>query len=250
MNKFLIIMLAAFTSQGAWADDSSFSLATGFDYSTGKYGTANTTNILSIPVIGRYETGPLILKLTVPYLRISGTGGVIPGFGYIKSTTTKTTTQSGLGDMVAAVTYNIDEGSASTPGIDLTGKIKLATAGTSLGTGQNDYAAEVDVYQSFDKFTPMVSLGYKILGSPAGIAMNKVAYASLGGAYQFTDQTSGGADMDLSQSPSTTSAGQRELTVYVNHKIDKSLKVQTYVLKGFSNGSPDHGIGALVSSKF
>ena len=243
-------MLAAFTFQSAWAGDSSFSLATGLDYSSGKYGTANTTDILSIPVVAKYEGGSWVFKLTVPYLRISGTSGVIPGFGRIKPSATKTATQSGLGDMVAAAAYNIYGDGASTPGIDLTGKIKLATAGTSLGTGQNDYAAEVDVYQSFDKFTPMVSLGYKILGSPTGIAMNKVAYASFGGAYQFTDQTSGGADMDLSQRPSTTSAGQRELTVYVNHKIDKSLKVQTYVLKGFSNGSPDRGFGALISSIF
>ena len=53
MNKFLIIMLAAFTFQSAWAGDSSFSLATGLDYSSGKYGTANTTDILSIPVVAK-----------------------------------------------------------------------------------------------------------------------------------------------------------------------------------------------------
>ena len=245
-----VLMVVAFVAQGAWADDGSLSVATGFDYSSGKYGTANTTNILSIPVVGKYETGLWTLKLTLPYLRISGASGVVPGLGRLGPTTTNTTTQSGLGDMVAAVTYNISEGSVSTPAIDLIGKVKLATADTGLGTGQNDYAAQVDVDQSFDKFTPMASLGYKVRGSPAGIAMNKVAYGYLGVAYQITDQTSGGVAVDLSQRSSAASAGQRELTVYVNHKIDKNLKVQGYLLQGFSNGSPDRGIGAMVSSKF
>lgn len=249
--KFLAALFAAFAAQDAWADDSGFSLATGFDYSSGKYGTATTTNILSIPVVGKYETGHWVFKLTVPFLQISGAGGVFPGIGPIATTTkTKTATQSGLGDAIAAVTYNVYEGSEHIPGIDLTGKVKLATADAGLGTGQNDYAAQVDVYQSLGSFTPMGSLGYKILGSPAGVAMNKVAYGSLGGAYQFTAQTIGGADMDVSQSPTTTAAGQRELMVYVSHKIDKKLKLQGYVLKGFSNGSPDSGIGVLVSAKF
>ena len=250
--KFVALIPLVFTIHFAWADTDRFSVSTGFDYSSGKYGSASTTNIFSIPVVGKYETGPWLFKLTIPYLKISGSGGVVPGVGRYKiiATTPKTTTQSGLGDMVAAVTYNLYEGDTSTPGVDLIGRVKLATAGTGLGTGQNDYAVQADVYQSFGKFTPMGSLGYKFLGSPSGVTMNRAAYVSFGAAYQFTDQTSGGADMDLSQSSSATSAGQRELTVYLSHKIDKNFKIQGYVLKGFSNGSPDRGIGVLATSIF
>ncbi len=250
-SKFVIILLSSFIAKGACAVDGSLTLSTGFDFSSGKYGTANTTNILSIPVIGKCETGHWLFKLTVPYLWISGSSGVVPGIGPMATTTTKTTTSRyGLGDMIAAVTYNVYEGSGSKSAIDLTGKIKLATADAGLGSGQDDYAAQVDVYQSLGKFTAMGSLGYKILGSPPGIAMQGAAYGYLGGAYQFTAQTSGGAEMDLSQSPSATTGEQRELMVYVSHKIDKKLKIQGYVLKGFANGSPDRGIGALVSAKF
>lgn len=241
---------ALLAAQTAWADNGKFSLATGLDYSTGKYGTASTTNIFTIPAVGKYDTGPWIFKLTVPYIRISGMGGVVPGLGHIKASGTASNTQSGIGDTMAAATYNLYEGSASTLGIDLTGKIKFATADTNLGSGANDYAAQIDAYQSLDKFTAMGSLGTKVLGSPAGITMNSVLYGSFGGVYQFTKQTSGGLDMSLAQRPSTATAGQQELTAYVSYKIDNHLKAQGYVLKGYSSGSPDHGFGALFSYGF
>ena len=234
----------------AWADDDKFSLATGFDYSTGKYGTASTTDILSIPVIGKYATGSWVFKLTVPFIRISGTGEVVPGMGSIRARGTTNKVQSGLGDIVAATSYNLYQDSASTLGIDLTGKIKFATADAGLGSGANDYAAQMDAYKRLDKFTAMGSLGIKVLGSPAGTTLDPVLYGSLGGVFQFTHQTRGGLDMSIVQPPSTTIAGQQELTAYAIYQIDEHLKAQGYVLKGFADGSPDVGVGALVSYGF
>lgn len=245
--------VAALAASGAWAaDGDNFSLAAGFDYSTGKYGSADTTDILSIPVVGMYSTGLWAFKLTVPYVRISGVGGVLPGGRRMKSPTvtinTKSTTQSGLGDVTAAASYNLYAGSENGFRVDLTGKVKFGTADTALGTGQNDYAAQADVYQRFDRFTAMGALGYEVLGSPAGVSMNNVAYGILGGYYQVTDQTGGGAEMKMSQKPSAIDAEQRELTVYVSHNTDEGLNIRGYVLKGFADGSPDSGFGVLVSS--
>jgi hypothetical protein len=256
-SKVLTTLLAAtlggaalLAAPASWADNGKFSLASGLDYSTGKYGTASTTNILSIPVVGKYATGPWVFKLTAPYVRISGMGDVVPGTGRIRTSGSAGNTQSGPGDTVAAATYNLYEESETTLGVDLTGKIKLATADTGLGSGANDYAAQMDVYQSMDKFTAMGSLGSKILGSPTGITLNTVFYGSFGGVYQFTNRTSGGVDMSLAQSPSALSARQHEFTAFVSYKIDKHLKAQGYVLKGFSDGSPDKGVGALFSYGF
>ena len=261
-NKLLTVILtsaignvAALAYYSAWAaEGDKFSLAAGFDYSTGKYGSADTTDILSIPVVGMYSTGLWAFKLTVPYVRISGVGGVLPGGRRMRSPTvtinTKSTAQSGLGDVIAAASYNLYTESENGFRVDLTGKVKFGTAGTALGTGQNDYAAQVDVYQSFDGFTAMGELGYEVLGSPAGVSMNNVAYGILGGYYQVTDQTGGGAEMKLSQKPSAIDAEQRELTLYATHGTDEGLNIRGYVLKGFADGSPDSGFGVMVSSSF
>ena len=245
------------------ADGGNFYMATGFDYSSGKYGSDTTTTMLSIPVIGMYLSGDWMFRLTVPYVRITGNGTVIPGMGGAVpgsggsvsgggggSKGSGSTTQSGLGDVIAAATYNIYSGIENARRVDLTGKFKFATADAGLGTGENDYAAQVDVYQGFDSFTATGSLGYQVLGDPPGYDLSNAAYGIFGGYYQFAERTYAGAEMRLSQKLYATGEGPRELTAYVSHQFDESLKISAYVLKGFSDGSPDSGFGVLLTSGF
>lgn len=249
-------LVIVFASAGTWAADGQFSLSTGFDYSSGDYGQSTSTDILSIPVIGKYETGPWTYKLTVPYIEVTGPGNVVPGIGRGNgrgtSATGGTSTQSGLGDIVGAATYNLYAGGASEPIIDLTGKIKLGTADRNkgLGTGENDYSAQVDVYQAFGRVTGFATLGYSILGSSSAIPLDNVFYAALGAGYKFDDRLSGGLILDLRQGASAFSGERRELTGYVNYKLDRDWKVQGYLLRGFADGSPDFGLGALVTRMF
>jgi hypothetical protein len=253
--------LAAFHASESWAADrDSFSIATGFDYSSGKYGSSNTTSILSIPFIGMYKTGLWMFNLTVPYVWISGNGSVVLGMGGsmpgmsgsasgMMSGGSVSTTQSGLGDVVAAASHNIYSGIDSADKVNITGKVKFGTAETGLGTGENDYAAQVDVYQGYDQFTVMGSLGYLILGNPPGGNFNNVAYGIVGVYSQLSGQIGGGAEMRISQKYSDTTSGQGELTIYLNHKFGKGQYMRGYVLKGFSDGSPDFGFGLLVASE-
>jgi len=225
---------AVFAVPVAWAGDERFSLSSGFD---------NSSN--------QYEAGPLLFKLTAP-AGISGAGSVVPGIGRIRTVGIAGNAQSGLGDTEAAATYNIYAGSASTPQIDLTGKVKVNRADKSkvFGFGQNDYAAQMDVYQSLNRFTAKGSLGSKVLGNPTGISLNPLLYGSFGGIYQFTKQTSTGVDMSLSQDPSATGVMQQELSAYVSYKLDKNFKARGYVLRGFSNGNPNNALGGQVDYGF
>ncbi len=210
--------------------DERFSLSTQFDYNSNKY-----------------EAGPWVLKLAAP-ADISGVHVAAPEIGYIRTDSTVGSTQSGLGNPEAAATIRIYSGSASTPKIDLTGKVKvnLADKNKVAGLSQNDYAAQMDVYQNMDKFTAKGSLGSKVQGNPTGIILNPELYGSFGGAYQLTGQTSTGVDMNLFQEPSSAGTMQHELTAYVSYKLDKNLKARGYVLKGYSNGNPNTALGGQV----
>src|SRR5919197_3913021 len=106
---FALGMGAASFSLGA---DNEFSVGAGVNYSAGKYATANETRVVSIPFLARYDTERWTLKLTVPYLSVTGPANVIPGVGSFDSSGRPrrrafagTQTQSGLGDSVAAATY-------------------------------------------------------------------------------------------------------------------------------------------------
>ncbi len=220
-------LVMAFFTPAALADDQRFSLSTQFD---------NSTN--------QYESGPWVFKLTVP----ASSGSVVPGIDGIRSGSAAG--KSALPDTVAAATYNLYPGSASSPEIDLTGKVKvnIADTYTSFGLNHNDYAAQMDVYQNLDRFTAKGSLGSRVLGNPAGITLNPLLYGSFGGSYKLTDKTSTGVDMSLSQDP--TSAVQQELSAYVSYKLDEKFKARGYVLRGLSNGTQSNVVGGQVDYGF
>ncbi len=249
------VALTALCGQAAMASEpGNFTLITGFDYSSGKYGGTDSTDILYIPFTGKYETGPWTLKLTVPYIQITGPGNVVRDVGAFRSSSSTTrTTESGLGDVVAQATYNVYTSGYVNPFmVDLTGKIKFGTADETkgLGTGQDDYAAQVDLYKTIDKFTAFGTVGYKVFGQPTGIVLNNVWYGSFGGSYKLSDVNSAGLIMDLRQKATDTGYRQEEMTAFVSHKIDKSWKTQAYLVKGFTSGSPDWGAGAMVMYAF
>ena len=248
------MLLSAFFLHTAYAaDQGNFSLTSGLDYSSGKYGGTQSTQILYIPLTGKYEVDRWAFKLTVPYVRITGTGGVTRDTGVYKASGTTRTTASGLGDVVAGASYNLyASGVTNALLVDLTGKVKFGTADETkgLGTGKTDYAAQVDIYKTVNQFTVFGTLGYKVLGSPAGTQLNNVSYGSLGSSYKFTPQTSGGLILDLREKAFATGAPQRELTAFVTHKLDTNWKTQAYLVKGFADGSPDWGGGAMLTRAF
>lgn len=248
------IGLISLCTQTVWADEpGKFSVASGFDYSSGKYGTNSNTDILSIPVIAKYEINRWTLKLTVPYVSVTGDGSVLPGIGKAKtSTSTQRTTESGLGDIVAGATYNIYQGSADALVVDFTGKVKLGTADKNkgLGTGENDYSGEFNVYKGLGNITALATIGYKVYGDTSATPLNNVFFGSVGGIYKLTPDTSAGLIYDFRPKITDNGSNLSEMTAFVNHKISQTWKAQGYLVKGFANGSPDYGVGGLVSYAF
>lgn len=72
----------AFCSQALAADGITFNMGT--DYTSGKYGGTERTTIWSIPISAKYTYGPMAFRVAVPWLRVSGTGAIVPsGLGGI-----------------------------------------------------------------------------------------------------------------------------------------------------------------------
>jgi len=251
MQKFLVTLAISAISTAAMAEDQ-FSLGTGFDYSTGKYGARLATDILYIPVTAKYESDDWTLKLTVPYISITGPGGVIRGLGLVRPGNVRTirTTNSGLGDVTASAGRTVF--SADALALDLVGNIKFGTADAKqgLGTGKNDYSAQVDGYYSLHRATLFATAGYKVYGAPAGIVMNNAPYGTIGASQKMSDEASTGIMLDVAKSPTPASGDQREVTVYVSEKTSASTKVQVNFLKGFASGSPNFGFGAMITGYF
>jgi hypothetical protein len=243
----------------AWAeDDSHLSMSVGLEHSAGKYGGTSSTDITSVPVALRYATDDWSLKLSVPYLFVTGDGSVVVGSGgrgrHSTSTTTTTTTTrtttSGIGDVVAFASYSLLRSEEGDAGLDVAARIKFGTASTKFGSGENDYAAQASTWAAFGNFTPSLMLGYEKLGSTAAVPLDNAAYGSLGLDYLLSDESNMGMEYWYAQQASATGYAQKELSLYAATQIGKDSHLRAFVMKGLSDGSPDTGYGVSLSSGF
>ena len=236
--------------------EGSFSFTSGVDYSTGKYGQSESTDITYIPLISKYETDDTTIKLTIPWLQITGPGDVVGADAILvrEGASRKRTTESGLGDIVFSATHTIANIGETRPLIlDLTGKIKFATASKTkgLGTGQNDYIVELDAYKPISKpITLFGGLGYKRMGDPAGVNLNNVWFSSVGLSYKLNPSTSAGIMADYRQETLDTSDPLREVTAFLTHKFSPQYKIQSYITHGYSDVSVDWGCGVMLGHTF
>lgn len=68
-------------------------------------------------------------------------------------------------------------------------------------------------------------------------------FSSLGSGYYFTDKMGLELSYDFAQSASIFYDDPKELTISYFQEINKNLSIEVYRLVGFSNNSPDQGIG-------
>lgn len=251
----LLISTISFLPITSYAEGK-LSLTSGVDYSSGKYGQSRSTDITYIPFIAKYETDNTTLKLTVPWVKITGPGDVVGGNTpiIIGSSNRRTTTESGLGDIVFSATQTIAQFGEHNPLLlDLTGKVKFATASSSkgLGTGENDYTVELGAYKSINTAATLFGdIGYKKLGDPSDINLNNVWYGSVGFAYQLSPANTAGMMADIRQATIDTSQPLRELTLFLTHKFNANYKLQSYLTTGNTDASTDLGGGLMLAWTF
>ncbi len=173
-------------------------------------------------------------------------------------------TQSGLGDVTASAFVTVLDPAKSVVGLDLGSKIKLATADRDkclITTGENDYSGQADFYQTFGKFSPYLSVGWTRKGDPelrdatctklgGRINFRNPWYAGIGFSYKFTDATSAGLSYDFRNKLLPGSDPVSEASLFVAQKLTPNLKLQIYGIAGFSDISPDWGLGATVGYTF
>ncbi|AYF86809.1 hypothetical protein D6Z43_06430 [Pseudomonas sp. DY-1] len=244
ISPILLVFLAA----PALADD--FTITSGLDYSRGKYGTPTVSETWYVPVVGKYETGPMIYKLTIPYLHITNPAVGPDGEPLAGDCGSE---ESGLGDTVASADYALLDGSdGGSLLLDLIGKVKLPTADEDhcLGTGETDYSAQVDLTQGFGGFSGFATLGWKKFGDPSDTDFRDPIFASLGLVTRVAPATSIGAAYDWRQKVTSDGDEIQEFTLFLTQRLDAQWKVQVYALAGFSDASPDSGGGVMLSHRF
>jgi hypothetical protein len=258
MRRYDLVLPMAmwcFVAATSHAADGDVTLTTGSDYSSGKYGDSVATQTWAYPLMLKYESGPYTWKASVPFVQTRGPSNVV-GTGADRVVTGQpqgaTRSVSGWGDTVGAFAWSFYQDTTGKAGLDLTAKIKFATGDKDKGlsTGERDYSVQLDGYKSFGSVIAMATAGKKIMGDPSGIDYRNPAYASVGVAHQLASATSWGGMLDWRARLTASGAPVKEAMVFVSHRISPELKLQAYIVKGYSDASPDLGGGLMLGYRF
>jgi len=266
----LLLLVAGWLAgvQLTLAAEGEFSIGSGVSYSSGDYGGSAATQILTIPFVARYERDAWTLRATLPYLRMTGPGNVIPGIGPVAvsalgntvglplmgggtSSQTTSKTVSGLGDASVAATYMLYSAD-KTAGIGLTGRLKFATGNEqqALGTGSTDTGMQVEGFRRADRNTLFAAIGYTWFGASPLAQFQNVANFGVGATHRLDGDDLLGIAFDARQAGSPAPAALRELSAFWTHPIDRKWRTQLYAMKGFATGSPDWGAGLNAAYAF
>jgi len=244
------------TAQGvgpvAEATDSPFGLSfsTGVDFSSGDYGAADKTKILVVPFSLRASVGNGRLTATVPYLRIDSPGGVRlgPDGRPLPGVPAGSGVRKGLGDLSLGYTHSIPGEALGGVELDLGGRVKLPTSaeGRQLGTGKTDFAVSADLSYPSGLFAPFVTVGYRFLGDPEGVDLQNSFTGSAGTTFQL-GTTVAILSYDYSEASSDLAEDGHELFAALSGPASSRLNWTVYGIAGLSEGSPDFGVGALLT---
>ena len=266
MKSPAILAAALLLAMGAAHAEDGLAVGVGADYSTGDYGTTTTTEIWSVPFSARYTSGNWTWKASLPWVRVSGDAGVLPGLGNVGNLNPNgrgrgrgntgapvgggdAGTASGIGDLRLSGTYSF--ANTGSTGVDLTANVKVATADEDkgLGTGANDYGLALDLYRSVGAATVFGGVGYTVLGDSQYIQTDGVANANIGASWA-AGPGSVGVMYDWRAAASDTADDRSELTGFYSIKSGDAAKWQLYATKGLSDGSPEWGAGVSLTYAF
>jgi hypothetical protein len=227
------------------------SVSTGVDYSTGDYGLGAKTKILVVPLSVRATTGDFAFSATIPYLRIDGPGGVVvgPDGQPVPGVVGLPGKRNGIGDLSVGGTYTMRPAESGLE-LGLGARVKLPTSDDAkhLGTGKTDIKISADLSYAIDSFVPFVNVGYRFLGDPATVDLRNGPTASVG----FSAPVGGSViilSYDYASATTRLSEDSHELFGGLSVPVSDRFTITGYGVGGLSKGSPDFGVGLLLTAK-
>lgn len=222
----------------------------GVEYTSGDYGTGVETGTWYLPLWISQAGENYSLSLTVPFVVVSGSSEVsgVRGSGHgstTTATTTTTRTDAGIGDVVAKASLQLLEEGPGAPWLAVTAKVKFGTASASknLGTGENDYAVQLELAKGhFDAM-----LGYNVLGDTDTIDYDNIVYGAVAWTAELNKTWSLRSEYYTEQPAVSADDPVQELTLSFERALDNKRNLSVYLIKGFSDTSVDWGAGVMFS---
>lgn len=226
---------------------SSFEVATGVDYSVGKYGAASDTSVVDVPLDLKAQLGSLRLQASLPYDWIKGPGLLVGGVA-VTNPNAPTTSRSGIGDLNLSAAYLLNHEKGALPAIELGVGVKAPTAKLGIGTTKADFSVTGSVYKTIAPgFMLFGSAGYSWLGSLPNYQLENGVMASGGVNYKPTPNQNIGVSLGYRQPVAQGVKAQVVVSPYLTYRVRKNWGITVYAIAGLTDASPSLGGGLRLS---
>ncbi|MDB5740600.1 MAG: hypothetical protein JWP16_1640 [Alphaproteobacteria bacterium] len=226
----------------------------GASHSSGDYGTARDTSVdLGLSTVS-LSTGDFRFTASVPYMRIDGRGLVVfdaSGNAIVinRRSTLPPDTRTGWGDLNLSASYTLPAAILDDFEVRISAVTKqpIASARRRLSTGEADYGMSVDVSRQFGKWAPFLTVGYLSVGQSVGYTLYDTTSVSAGTSLELSDDLVAIASYDFDSQDGPLMPAAQSLFGSLSWVRGDKVTLTGYGTVGLSNGSPDMGIGFLVS---
>jgi len=228
------------TADGCPVDDAtpvSFLVGIGMSYATGKYGGTETVDSLSTDAMVGVYAGDFYVSGLASYYHY---GTADP--------TVADSKDGGFSDTLLGAGYAIDltEHLFLTPAVH----VKLATAATGTGTGENDWGGSVLGLYRFSAFDAFAQYGYTVTGDSATASYPDIAFWSAGATFYPTQWSSLSVSYDYSESYITDTPALQSLSVLGFFPLYDTLSLKVNYSLGLSDSASDHAVGIMLFAHF
>ena len=238
-----------------WAfEDVHFIGTMGLAYSSGSYGTNRNTNVeLALPALSM-ETGDFKFTASLPYMRISGRGLVV--FDSVgnpivinRNTAAPPDVRTGWGDLNLSASYTVPAAILAGFELKVSGLTKLPTgpARRRLNTGETDFGGSIDVSRRFGIWSPFLTVGYLVPGKPSVFTLYNTTSVSAGTTLELSNDLVASASYDWDSASTPLVPASHELFGSLSWVRGDNVTLSGYTTVGLSDGSPQVGVGVLVS---
>lgn len=220
-------------------------------YFSGDYGTGIDTAITYVPLIAIVASDRQEFRLTVPYLSIHTSEPVIYLNGeVIGPIPGGSTSEAGLGDIIAQEEVFFLEGTARRPWVSGIVRVKFPTADETkgLGSGETDYGGGVGIIQPLGRAWSLIGAWqYIVRGDPEGIDFRNTPWLSIGVQWRQSTRSSWNAFYDSRRSVVAGNSDLVDMSLGYDRTLSRGVTFRSTVYLGISDTTEDFGVSAGFS---
>jgi hypothetical protein len=246
MKPICLLALPALALSSA-AGAQEIGLGVGASHFSGRFGGTERTQVDSVYLSANATSHGWRLDLTLPYLRVSGSGTI--DIGGILVPIEGSGRSEGVGDLSVRVSRSLPRLPGLPLDISLAAQVKAPSGASAVSTQKADAGLEVELGREVGPLSPSLTVGYRMLGDldyfplRDGWSLSAGTGLSLGKVYLL-------ASYEWSETAVTGTPNPQEVLLLAAGPLSRGWTWNLLATKGFSSGAADFGVGAGITRTF